>query len=118
MRMNTRGVIRFGLLVALILTLCLAPSGRETRAAGAWGGQDLYHVPMSWCIVIGSPAQASPNILGLNGTLDTNTDAVIWRRHERPTDNIYLSQAGISLRSAINDTWAPTRRGPRSPTRL
>jgi hypothetical protein len=103
--MNTNGVFRFGLLVALILTLCLAPSGRETRAAGGWGGMDLYHVPMSWCVVIGSPAQASPNILGLNGTLDSNTDAVIWRRHERPTDNIYLNQAGISLRSAINDTW-------------
>lgn len=65
----------------------------------AWSG-NILHVPMSWCIVQGSPAQANPNING-----DTNTDAVIWRRHERPTDNVYTPQAEISLRSAINDAW-------------
>jgi hypothetical protein len=57
-------------------------------------------VPISWCIVQGSPAEANPNVAG-----DTTTDALIWRRHERPTDNIYINQAGISFRSAINDVW-------------
>lgn len=87
------------------LLLCLGLniffSTASVQAAGAFGGQDLYHVPMSWCAVQGSPAQANPNIAG-----DTNTDAVLWRRHERPTDNIYIPQAGISLRSAINNAWA------------
>ncbi|MGB5398024.1 MAG: hypothetical protein WBN96_12810 [Gammaproteobacteria bacterium] len=55
---------------------------------------------MSWCVVQGSPAQTNPNING-----DTNTDAVIWRRHERPTDNVFTPQADISLRSALNDAW-------------
>ncbi len=55
---------------------------------------------MSWCIVQGSPAQTSPNVAG-----DTTTDNLIWRRHERPTDNIYVNQAGITFRSAINDAW-------------
>lgn len=72
--------------------------------APCWGG-NVLHVPMAWCIVEGSTAEANPNILGLNGTLDQDTDAVIWRRHERPTDNIYLPQADISLRSAINNAW-------------
>ena len=67
--------------------------------AGA-GGRDIIHVPMSWCSVNGSPAETSPNVNG-----DTNTDAVLWRRHERPTDNIMLPQADISLRSGINDAW-------------
>lgn len=67
--------------------------------SNAWAGGIVY-VPMSWCIVDQSPAEASPNING-----DTNTDALIWRRHERPTDNIYTPQAGISLRSTINDIW-------------
>jgi len=62
---------------------------------------DIIHVPMSWCVVEGSRAEASPNI-----GADNETDAVIWRRHERPTDNIYLPQADISLRSAINNAWS------------
>jgi hypothetical protein len=63
-------------------------------------GQDTFHVPTSWCIVQGSPAQAAPNIAG-----DTTTDDLIWRRHERPTDSIYANQAGITFRSAINNAW-------------
>ena len=72
--------------VLSILTACAATSALAT-GAGA-GGRDVLHVPMSWCIVNGSPAQTTPNVLG-----DTDTDAVIWRRHERPTDNIYLPHA-------------------------
>ena len=64
------------------------------------GGIDVLHVPMSWCIVDQSPAEANPNIAG-----DTSTDALIWRRHERPTNDIYTPQAGISLRSTINSIW-------------
>jgi hypothetical protein len=63
-------------------------------------GQNTLHVPASWCIVVGSPAQAAPNVAG-----DTATDDVIWRRHERPTDAIYINQAGITFRSAINNAW-------------
>jgi len=62
---------------------------------------NIIHVPMSWCVVEGSPAEANPNIAG-----DTETDAVIWRRHERPTDNIFLPQTEISLRSSINNAWS------------
>lgn len=98
--------IRNVCLLILVLLLSGISVVREAEAAGAGqAGRDILHVPMSWCVVIGSPAQANPNILGLSGTLDTNTDAVIWRRHERPTDNILLPQADISLRSAINNTW-------------
>jgi hypothetical protein len=91
--------------ISLILVTAAAFFAPTTYSAGMWNGQDLLHVPMSWCIVSGSPAQTNPNILGLNGTLDSSTDAVIWRRHERPTDNIFINQSGISLRSAINDAW-------------
>lgn len=75
-------------------------SAAVCHAVGVWNGQDLLHVPISWCIVQGSPAEANPNVAG-----DTTTDAVIWRRHERPTDNIFINPAGISFRSAINDAW-------------
>ena len=87
-----KGVVAAGQL-AIFSLLYILPS------SNAWSG-NILHVPMSWCIVQGSPAQTAPNING-----DTNTDAVIWRRHERPTDNVYTPQAEISLRSAINDAW-------------
>src|ERR671929_28483 len=80
----------------LALLACLPATA--SHAAGTWNGQDLLHVPISWCIVEGSPAAANPNVAG-----DTNTDDLIWRRHERPTDNIHTPQAGISFRSAIMD---------------
>ena len=70
------------------------------HAAGGWMGQDTLHVPLSWCVVQGSPAEDNPDVNG-----DTDTDAVIWRRHERPTDNIYINATGITFRSAINDVW-------------
>jgi hypothetical protein len=70
------------------------------------GGTNILHVPMAWCVVNGSPAAAAPNVLSEGTTLaDTNTDAVIWRRHERPTDNVFIPGASISLRSSVNDAW-------------
>ena len=91
-KMITKSVTAVGKSV-LFAILFILPS------SNAWSG-NILHVPMSWCVVEGSPAQTSPNING-----DTNTDAVIWRRHERPTDNVYTPQADISLRSTINDAW-------------
>ena len=79
--------------------------GPPAYAVGGFGGQDLYHVPMAWCAVQGSPAASNPNITGLNGVTDTSTDAVLWRRHERPTDNIYVNVAGITFRSTIMNSW-------------
>lgn len=83
----------------LVATLALCSSDL-IYAAGAWNGQDSLHVPISWCAVQGSPAQANPNLAG-----DTDTDAILWRRHERPTDNIFANPTGITFRSAINNTW-------------
>lgn len=84
-----------------LLLIVLMLVAFDSYAVGSWtGGQDTYHVPMAWCVVNGSPAEAAPNI-----PPDTGTDAIIWRRHERPTDNIYINPTGISFRSAIFNTW-------------
>ncbi len=91
--------LRHRFIVPALSLLAFLPAS-ASHAAGQWNGQDLLHVPISWCIVQGSPAEANPNVAG-----DTTTDALIWRRHERPTDNIYINQTGISFRSAINDVW-------------
>lgn len=90
-------------LISGILSGVVAIFGFQQSADAAGtgpGGVDLLHVPISWCAVIGSPAQANPNLGG-----DTATDAILWRRHERPTDNIYINTAGITFRSSINNAW-------------
>ncbi len=94
--MNTKTIVKRATVAGKSVLFALASI---LPASNVWGG-NILHVPMSWCVVQGSPAQANPNING-----DTNTDAVIWRRHERPTDNVFTPQADISLRSAINDAW-------------
>lgn len=89
-----------------VIALLVIPAARVTEATGGGAnGRDILHVPISWCVVAGSPAEANPNILGQDGILDDTTDAILWRRHERPTCNVFLPQADISLRSAINDSW-------------
>ena len=102
-------IVASAALAAVLLvpaTVSLAVPDGTRQAADLPGPTDVLHVPMSWCILNGSPAQAAPNILSEGAAApDTNTDGVIWRRHERPTDNIYLPQATISLRSEINNAW-------------
>ncbi len=78
---------------------------------------DVLHVPMSWCAVRGSPAVEDPDVPRRpppnDMQIDTDTDAILWRRHERATDGeigvrtggTWLPQAQISFRSAINNTW-------------
>ncbi|MFO7321746.1 MAG: hypothetical protein DIU68_008450 [Chloroflexota bacterium] len=91
------------ILFLLLLSLTLQFQSRgiaPVQADNTWNGQDTLHIPLSWCAVQGSPAVANPNLAG-----DTSTDAILWRRHERPTDNIYVNPTGITFRSAINDVW-------------
>jgi len=98
--------IRSILILATAFALCVIPTTRDVGATGGGSnGRDILHVPISWCAVQGSPAEANPNIMGLDGITDNTTDAILWRRHERPTDNIFLQQADLSLRSSINDSW-------------
>lgn len=76
---------------------------QKVNALGGWKGKESYKVPLSWCAVKGSQAADAPNIPDPWGGVDTTTDDVLWRRHERATDNIYIDPTGITFRSAIND---------------
>lgn len=86
--------------------LVIIPQSAHNTFAG-----DTITVPISWCAVNGSRAASDdPNIPNPYGGVDHSTDEVLWRRHERATDNIYNNnplsaptQAEISFRSAIND---------------
>ena len=70
----------------------------------------VLSVPVRWCVVAddangngrfdpgeqGAPAFTNPGNVG-----ETDTDNVLWRRHERPSDNIFIPEAQITFRSSI-----------------
>lgn len=87
---------------------------KDVHAPGTWNGQDTIRVPIAWCAVNGTNAAPLPGQqqVGIpvepgSSNLDTDTDSILWRRHERATDYIYnnnpVSDTGITFRSAIND---------------
>ena len=85
----------------ILLALAFAP---ETALA------QVYSVPIRWCIVAndangngrvdpgeqGAPAFANPGNVG-----EIDADNVLWRRHERPSDSVYIPEAQITFRSGI-----------------
>ena len=67
---------------------------------------EILSVPIRWCGVQGAPSMDQPSLVG-----ETTTDDVLWRRHERPTDRVYLPMAEITFRSAATAT---VKNGPQS----
>ncbi|MGH8076542.1 MAG: hypothetical protein ACREPE_04350, partial [Lysobacter sp.] len=70
----------------------------------------VFSVPIRWCVIAddtngngqvdagedGAPAFANPGHVG-----EVDTDNVLWRRHERPTDAVFIPEAQITFRSGI-----------------
>jgi len=96
---NIRFFIVFFLL-EFITYPCQILNIASVSAIGKWNGQNTYHVPMSWCAVKGSPVVDHPQVSG-----DNTTNNILWRRHERPSDHIYINTSGIMYRSAINNAF-------------
>ena len=55
---------------------------------------DKISVPILWVGIEGAPSMVNPGVVG-----ESTTDNVLWRRHERPTDEIYLPFVEMSFRS-------------------
>lgn len=105
--------LRFGRATASIavagalaaLAVGIIPSPRATA-----GPTPVLSIPIRWCVVgndandngiadageEGAPAFADPGMVG-----EPDTDNVLWRRHERTSDNTYIPDAGITFRSGI-----------------
>lgn len=66
----------------------------------------FLEIPIRWCGVEGAPSMVDPGALG-----EASTDDVLWRRHERPSDRIYIPDANITFRSAAT---AAIKNGPQS----
>ena len=86
------------------LLLILAAMSRPAPAA------DVLSVPIRWCVIgddangngradageQGAPAFTNPGHVG-----EVDTDNVLWRRHERPSDAVFIPEAQITFRSGI-----------------
>lgn len=105
-----RRPLQLGLLGVLVLAsaglLSLAGPTFEAAATGT-PGQELMHVPLRWCAVMGSDAQANPGSVG-----EPSTNDYLWRRHERASDRVLIPGAMITGRSAFTAAYLagdPTR---------
>ncbi|MDJ0628305.1 MAG: hypothetical protein QNJ44_08585 [Rhodobacter sp.] len=83
------------------LSLSLACAAALPAPAG-----DFLYVPIRWCGVEGAASMADPGVVG-----ETTTDNVLWRRHERPSDQVYIPQVDMTFRSAAT---AAIKNGPYS----
>ncbi|MBY4676966.1 hypothetical protein [Marinobacterium arenosum] len=77
-----------------LLSFCLASWPTNLTAGDAATG--LRGVPLRWCAVQGSPAVTDPGGVG-----ESSTNDVLWRRHERPSDNFWIPGANITFRSGF-----------------
>ncbi|HEX2092036.1 MAG TPA: hypothetical protein VHG28_06520, partial [Longimicrobiaceae bacterium] len=99
----------FSTLIALAMASGTAPA-------------QVFSVPVRWCVVAddadgdgqpdpgeqGAPAFTNPGNVG-----EVDADNVLWRRHERPSDAVFIPEAEVTFRSAIyNIVEDPTLRFP------
>jgi len=63
-------------------------------------------IPVRWCGVEGAPSMDNPATVN-----EATTDDVLWRRHERPTDAIYIPFSDMSFRAGAT---ADIKNGPQS----
>lgn len=94
----------FALIIVMGTCFLLPELAKQASAPGGpiWNGNPSEHslfVPIFWCALQGSNAGTSPVPTPVNG--DNNVNDILWRRHERATDNIYAPQALTSFRSAF-----------------
>lgn len=90
----------------LFFTALIAVVAGSEAASAA----DVLSVPIRWCVIAddangngrvdpgeqGAPAFTNPGHVG-----EVDTDNVLWRRHERPSDAVFIPEAEMTFRSGI-----------------
>jgi hypothetical protein len=70
---------------AVLLTLTV-----DYAKATDANGNKFRHLPIQWCALAGSPTAVSPGTVDPDN-LGADMTTVLWRRHERVSDRIYLT---------------------------
>lgn len=96
------------ILNALVVKLALAVFCVLPAAPAAFAQE--FSVPVRWCVVaddangngrFDAGEQGAPAFTNPGGVGEVDADNVLWRRHERPSDNIFIPEAQITFRSGI-----------------
>jgi hypothetical protein len=108
------------IVMMLLLAIAVQACGSAEPSAEKKPEVDLIQVPLRWCALEGTSAVDNPSAVG-----ESTTDNVLWRRHERASDNIWIPGANITFRSAmissvtvqanfpiITDPRPPSQNGP------
>src|SRR5918996_3940644 len=104
--MRSKTLISIGVITLISLGFLALASALSPEPASA----QTYSVPIRWCVIAndtngngrvdpgeqGAPAFTNPGIVG-----EVDTDNVLWRRHERPSDRVFIPEAQITFRSGI-----------------
>lgn len=96
LRKGFGGLVLWFQMATITLLVLSACTDGAVPEAGKVPGEELIQVPLKWCAVYGTTAVLDPGAVG-----ETSTDNVLWRRHERASDNIWIPGAKITLRSAL-----------------
>jgi len=84
---------RLVVVVIASIVMALSMSPLPTLASFDDGRADLS-ATVRWCGVEGAPSMQDPGAVG-----EATTDDVLWRRHERPSERIYIPLATMTFRS-------------------
>jgi hypothetical protein len=88
-------------ILASVILFATAIWQSNTAVAG-----DHIWVPVRWCGVEGALSMENPSVVG-----ESSSDDVLWRRHERPTDAIYIPFVNMTFRAG---STADIKNGPQS----
>ena len=87
---------------AMILAGALAFSALANLAHAG----DFISVPVRWCGVEGAASMVNPGVVN-----ELTTDDVLWRRHERPSNELFIPMIDLTLRSGATGA---IKNGPQS----
>lgn len=91
--------------ITTYITYRMIFAGLLSLSFNTFAGERIW-VPVRWCGVEGAPSMVDPNVVN-----EASTDDVLWRRHERPTDQIYQDTVDMSFRAGAT---AAIKNGPQS----
>lgn len=66
-------------------------------------GTEIRTLPLLWCVVEGSQTEQDPGSVGaIDGEPEATRSIVLWRRHERASDRVFIPQTGVTFRSGMD----------------
>lgn len=93
-------VCRVFILILIVTSVWVVIKGQLSSADAQL--PEVIQVPVRWCWVTGSPSLEDPSLVGERTDYD-----VLWRKHERISDQIYIPETSTTFRSGYPAAITP-----------